>query len=110
ICKDCQRLPREQRDRIERLDELYGFLNQSHISSNNIGRLEILTQHADNNVRQLAVLLLEVARVKPHKRRRCKFLAQNHPTIFMRLKAVCGDDVPDDALDSLDLADSDLPF
>jgi hypothetical protein len=29
VCKDCQRMPREQRDRIERLDELHGFLHQS---------------------------------------------------------------------------------
>jgi hypothetical protein len=46
ICKDCQRLPREQRDRIERMDELYGFLEQSNISPKNIARLEILAQHA----------------------------------------------------------------
>ncbi len=32
VCKDCQRMPHEKRDRIERLDELWGFLDQSHIS------------------------------------------------------------------------------
>jgi hypothetical protein len=26
ICKDCQRLPRDEIDRIDRMDELYGFL------------------------------------------------------------------------------------
>ena len=86
ICKDCQRLPREQRDCIERLDELYGYLHQSHISLKNIGRLEILSHHADNDISQLATLLLEVARVKPYKRRRWKFLAQNHRDLFLRLE------------------------
>jgi hypothetical protein len=37
ICKDCQRLPLEERDRIMCGDELYGFLDQSHISQKNIG-------------------------------------------------------------------------
>jgi hypothetical protein len=108
VCKDCQRLPCAERDRIERIDELYGFLDQSHISPKNVGRLEILAQHADSGVRQLANLLLEVARVKPYKRRRWKFLAQKRPSVFVRLKALCDDDLPDDTPDSL--ADPELPF
>ena len=103
ICKDCQRLPRDQRDRIERMDELYGFLEQSNISRKNIARLEILAQHASTEVKDLALLILEVARVKPHKRRRWKFLAQNHFELFLRLKALSGDDIPDADLSPLDL-------
>ena len=70
--------------------------------------IDILAQHADSGVRQLANLLLEVARVKPYKRRRWKFLAQERPSLFVRLKALCDDDLPDDAPDSL--ADPELPF
>jgi hypothetical protein len=103
ICKDCQRLPREQRDRIERMDELYGFLEQSNISPKNISRLEILAQHASSEIKDLALLILEVARVKPHKRRRWKFLAQNHSELFLRLKALSGEDIPDADLSPLDL-------
>ena len=102
ICKDCQRLPRDQRDRIECMDELYGFLDQSNISGKNIARLEILAQHASNEVKNLALLLLEVARVKPHKRRRWKFLAQNHSELFLRLKALYGEDIPEADLSPLD--------
>jgi hypothetical protein len=101
ICKDCQRLPREQRDRIERMDELYGFLDQSNISPKNIARLEILAQHASSEVKELALLILEVARVKPHKRRRWKFLELNHPELFERLKALSGGEIPDADLSSL---------
>jgi len=102
ICKDCQRLPRDQRDRIERMDELYGFLDQSNISPKNIARLEILAQHASSEVKDLSLLILEVARVKPHKRRRWIFLAQNHSELFLRLKALYGGDIPDADLSPLD--------
>jgi hypothetical protein len=104
ICKDCQRLPREQRDRIERMDELYGFLDQSNISPKNIARLD-LAQHASSQLKELALLILAVARVKPHKRRRWKFLEQNHPELFQRLKALYGGEIPD-----ADLSFSDLDF
>src|SRR5580704_5463965 len=103
VCKDCQRLPRDQRDRIERMDELYGFLDQSNISPKNIARLEILAQHASSEVKALALLILEVARVKPHKRRRWKFLEENHPELFQRLKALCGGEIPDADLSFVDL-------
>jgi hypothetical protein len=101
ICKDCQRLPRDERDRIERMDELYGFLDQSNISPKNIARLEILTQHASSEVKDLALLILEVGRVKPRKRRRWEFLAQNHSELFLRLKALYGGDIPDADLSPL---------
>ena len=42
ICKDCQRMPREKRDGIERLDELWGFLDQRNISAKNVARLKTL--------------------------------------------------------------------
>jgi hypothetical protein len=88
-------LPRDERDRIERIDELFGFLDQSNISAKNIARLEILAQHASSEVKDVALLILKVARVKPHKRRRWKFLAQNHSALFLRLKALYGGDIPD---------------
>ena len=95
ICKDCQRLPVEERDRITCIDELYGFLEQSHISLKNLDRLGILTHHPDPGVRKLANLVLDVARAKPHKKRRLKFLAQNHQGLLVRLREAYGGDLPD---------------
>jgi hypothetical protein len=92
ICKDCQRLPREELGRIECLNELVRFLDQSNISANNISRLETLKQYPNEEVRELAGLILEVALVKPHKRRRSNFLAQHHPDIWQRLRLALGDD------------------
>ncbi|MBV8277362.1 MAG: hypothetical protein JO170_19175 [Verrucomicrobia bacterium] len=95
ICKDCQRLPREERDRVTCLDELYGFLEQSHISQKNIDRLGILARHADPEVRKLADLVLDIAQVKPYRRRRLKFLAKNDRSLLLRLQEAYGGDLPD---------------
>jgi hypothetical protein len=68
------------------MDELCGFLEQSNISAKNIARAKILAEHGSGEVRNLAVLVLDIARIKPHKRRRCKFLADKHFDLFVRLK------------------------
>ena len=82
-------MPREERDRVDRLNELDNFLNQSLISPKNIARLEVLTQHGGGEVRELAKLLLEVARLTPHKRRRWKILAQKDPILLSKVKPLC---------------------
>jgi len=98
VCKKCQRLPREQRDRIERLDELHGFLHQSGISAKNIARLEALTCHSDPEVAELAALILEIARVLPRKRRRWLKLAQCDRLLFDRTVASFGVEFFEDLL------------
>ena len=85
ICKDCQRLPREQRDRVQALLEVEGFLEQKNISGKNVARLETLTRSADGEVRQKAGLVLEVAHLAPHKRRRHSNLAKTRPDLLNRL-------------------------
>jgi hypothetical protein len=92
VCKDCQRMPREKRDRIEHLDELLGFLDQSHISTKNIGRLKTLSSHPDAEVQSLAKLVLNLALVHPFKRRRWRHLAARHRDLFHRAVAVLGPD------------------
>jgi len=52
--KKCQRMPWEKRDRIERFEELHGFLHQSMISVKNVARLDTLTGHEDHQVAELA--------------------------------------------------------
>ena len=83
-------MPREERDRIEHLDELRGFLDQSHISAKNVGRLKTLSSGADAEVRRLAALVLNVALVHPFKRRRWRHLAARHRDLFHRAVAVLG--------------------
>ena len=90
VCKDCQRLPRAKRDHIEHLDELRGFLDQSHISAKNIARLKALSSDADAEVQRLAMLVLDVALVHPFKRRRGRHLAARHRDVFHRAVAGFG--------------------
>ena len=85
-------MPREKRDRIEHLDELTDFLNQSNISARNIQRLKTLAAHPDSEIQRLATLVLDVARVHPYKRRRWRHLAARHRDLFHRALAVLGPD------------------
>lgn len=85
-------MPREKRDRIERLDEVQDFLYQSNISARNIQRLKKLVAHPDSEVPKLATLVLAVARVHPYKRRRWRHLAVRHRDLFHRAVEVLGAD------------------
>ena len=85
ICKKCAGLPKEKRDAIEQTDEIYGFLQQSNISKKNISRLKTLSTSSNEQTAELAKIVLEVARVKPHKRRRLKFLAKEHRDLLRKL-------------------------
>lgn len=60
-------------------------MEQSNISAKNIQRLETLTYSELPVIADLASLVLAVARVKPHKRRRFKFLATRHRDLLNEL-------------------------
>jgi hypothetical protein len=92
VCKRCQQLPREQRERIETMDDLLNFLEQSNISHKNIAWLRTLKDHSAPEIQSLAGVILEIALVKPRKRRRWKFLRKEHPTLFEKLRQIMGDD------------------
>ena len=47
-------MPREKRHCIQRLDELWDFLDQSNISAKNIQRLRTLVAHPDAEVQGMA--------------------------------------------------------
>jgi hypothetical protein len=80
------KLSKDERDQILQVDEICGFLNQSNISKKNRARLPELVNPKNSDVNALAKLVLEVARVKPQKRRRIKFLAQKRPDLLQRLR------------------------
>jgi len=85
VCKKCRKRPKAEVERIELELEITGFLEQSNISAKNIRRLESLMTSAVTGIADLASLVLAVARVKPHKRRRFKFLARNDRPLLNRL-------------------------
>jgi hypothetical protein len=87
ICKDCAKLPQETRDAIVYQDEIYQFLRQKHVSPKNVARLKEMLESADAQVQKEAQLVLQVAAIKPYRRKRIPFLSENHPDLLTALKA-----------------------
>ena len=114
VCKHCQRLPKSQRRAIEDRDDIFGFMQQSHISKKNLARLEQLAKSEEPRLARLAAIVLEVARVTPYKRRRLKILARNHRDLLRKLGEtglVCAHTwhrVPDSVFDQTDLAEAEF--
>lgn len=78
-------MPKEERDAIEHADEIFRFINQSHISKKNVARLKSLVDSSNGQTVHLAEIVLQVAEVQPYKKRRMKVLAQKHPDLLCRL-------------------------
>lgn len=60
---------------------------QSNISKKNLKRLNELSLSENEEIAKLASIVHEVGRVKPHKRRRLKFLAEKHKELLGQLVA-----------------------
>ncbi|MFP4502382.1 MAG: hypothetical protein ACLFTT_15380 [Candidatus Hydrogenedentota bacterium] len=74
ICKRCKRMPKAERDAIEHEDEIFGFMRQRNISKKNKARLQELTESPNAWTAKLARLVLQVAEIKPGRKRRIPFL------------------------------------
>ena len=85
VCKKCSQLPREVRSRREALDEIWGFLEQSNISDNNIRRLSLLAESADPEVREMASIVHAIGKAHPGRRRPFKKIRANHPALWQRI-------------------------
>ena len=86
VCKDCSRLPKEERRQHELKDEIAGFLRQSNISAKNLARLSALVASERPEIAELARVVLEVGKLKPRKRKRLSFLARNHRALMDKLE------------------------
>ena len=86
ICKECSRKPKDERDAIDQEDEIFGYLNQSNISKKNIARLKTLKASENEKISELATIAFDVAIIKPHKKRRLKFLARENPELLLKLE------------------------
>lgn len=66
--------------------EIFGYLKQSHISDKNVKRLKQLFDSESDKIAKLANIVLEVADVKPYKRRRLKVLARERRDLLQKLE------------------------
>jgi len=62
---------------IEDMSDILRFVYQSHIPDRNVARLEKMGKSQNPQVASMAAMALKVAKVKPYRTRRIKFLAQN---------------------------------
>ena len=85
LCRECAKRPREERERLQALGNITGFLRQRNISAKNRAQLQRLCDSPDDQVRQIAALVLEVARVKPGRRKRRAYLAKHKPDALAQL-------------------------
>jgi len=85
ICKECARKPKTEIDEIDQKEEIFGYLRQSHISKKNVNRLSVLAESGNEKIAELAGIVLEVAKVKPHKKRRLKVLARERRDLLDKL-------------------------
>jgi hypothetical protein len=83
-------MPRGERDRIERLDELHWFLHQSHISGKNLKRLNALPCHANREVAAVAALVRDIGRSFPGKHNRWLKMARRRADLFERALEIFG--------------------
>ena len=86
ICKECAKKSKAEIDSIDQEREIFGFMKQSHISRKNVIRLKTLMQSENRRIAELAFIVLEVAKVKPYKKRRLKVLAAKHQELFRKVK------------------------
>src|SRR5437867_8523715 len=100
VCKKCSRLPGEVRFRIEALDEICGFLNQSIISDLNLRRLSLLAESPDSKVREMTSIVHAIGKAHPGRRRRYKKIRADHPELWQKILEKGLLDEPDYALET----------
>src|SRR5436305_12475027 len=88
LCKECSRLPKESRERRRRLDNLHDMLfRQSRISPKNIGMAMEWAAGDDPEVTALALIVAEVGRYHPGKRKRLGRMKHDRPALWERMIA-----------------------
>ena len=92
ICKSCQKLPKETIARINAMEDLLNFWDQSNISQNNIRRIDELKNFDDKEIQDLANLTFDVATAKPRKKRRLGWLKKNRQSLYARVIEFFGED------------------
>ena len=85
ICKECSRKPRVEINEIDMEQEIFGYLKQSHISNKNVKRLKLLVKSVSDKIAKLADIVIDVAKVKPYKKRRLKVLARERRDLLEKL-------------------------
>ena len=63
ICKQCSKHPKEKLNDIKKIKEVFNYWDQKHITKKNINRIKTLSKATNNEVSELAQVILEVAHI-----------------------------------------------
>ena len=86
ICRKCRKLPREKQETLKHEYEIFGFMEQSHVSDKNVARLRTLARSENPRIADLAAVVLEVAQATPYKHRRLRILARERRDLLNRME------------------------
>lgn len=87
LCRQCKKIPFKERELIQLRVNLFDLLEQKAISKKNIAWLKKLTASSEEDIANLAGLLLEVALIRPYRKKRHGFLYHNHRALYEKLVA-----------------------
>jgi hypothetical protein len=79
-------MPKPNRDAIEQEEEIFNYRKQSHILAKNTARLRTRAASDDPRLAELAAIVIEVAEVKPFKKRRLQVLARERRDLLDALE------------------------
>ena len=85
ICKQCQKMPKARRQEIRDRRFVGSVLEQRNISTGNRETLTRISTTYSGELGEQARVVLEVARVKPHRKRRVQWLRQHRRDLFDEL-------------------------
>ena len=79
-------MPKPNRDAVAQEEEIFNYLKQAHISAKNTARLRKLAASSNPRIAELAAIVIEVAQVKPFKKRRLQVLARERRDLLDALE------------------------
>lgn len=86
ICKECSKLPKEDIQKESDSRFLYQILfKQRRISPKNIKMLRAMSEKYTGELQAQAEAVLELAQIRPHKKKRMGYIYFNHRELFDRL-------------------------
>jgi len=79
-------MPKPNRDAVAQEEEIFNYLKQAHFSAKNTARLRKLAASSNPRIAELASIVIEVAQVKPFKKRRLQVLVRERRDLLDALE------------------------
>ncbi len=85
ICKVCQKMPKAKRQEIRDQGFVWSVMDQRNISKGNMATLQRIATEYDTELGEQGAALVEMAKVKPHRKKRIRWLHENRRPLLVEL-------------------------